>query len=399
MPNLRRGMMAAAGAGGISEYQLWGWGDNTSGCLGTGDTTFLSSPVQIGDNFFGQIDVADEGIIATGNRIYGSYVSSAAVKGDGTLWTWGINTLGKLGIGDTTVRSSPVQVGSLTDWRSVAIAQTSMCASKTDGTLWGWGATTFLSGQAGNVSSPVQIGSDTDWTGVFSVNMTYSQATLGIKTNGQMYMWGGNVSQYASQTQFTGTASVLPVAIDDKNYVNGGQSRDAVWAIDNTGKLWAWGVNSYGKLGLGDTTSRSSPVQVGSATDWVWVSGDEGGELLVAANSNGEIWAAGRDDGGELGLESVTAYSSPVQIGGPGGWSSGGHGMAQTTFHAITDANGDNTGGALWSCGAGSRGVLGDGTDTTRSSPVQIGSDTTWVATTKQGSNGMYYKLAIKRAP
>jgi len=417
MANIRRGMMAAAGAGGVAEYQLWSWGMNNYGQLGYESASGNSSPVQIGDNFMGEIDLAEEGIIATGNRIYGSYASSAVIKGDGTLWTFGLNTQGKLGIGDTTNRSSPVQVGSLTDWRSVAIGQTSMCATKTDGTLWGWGngdqPATYpkLSGQDINVCSPVQIGTDSDWTGVLSVNMTYSNAVLGLKTDGQMYMWGSGTTAPFTQGGFPYHAgppysnvlySRLPSPIDDKSYVNAGCSRDDVIAIEkDTGKLWAWGMNNYGQLWQGNTTNTSSPVQAGTATDWLWVSGDYGGQLLTAANTNGEIWASGRDDVGQLGLESVIAYSSPVQVGGPGNWQSGGHGMAESTYHFITDANGDNTGGALWACGGGAWGVRGDSTypnEDNISSPVQIGTDTTWVALTKQGSSQMYWKLAIKRA-
>ena len=410
MPNLRRGMMAAAGAdaGGPATYQLWSWGSDGQGRLGLGNigSGSISSPQQIGTDFMGTLDVADEGIITTGNRLFTDFDASAAVKGDGTLWTWGYNNLGQLGIGDTTVRSSPVQVGSLTDWRSICMVQQAMCATKTDGTLWGWGygstTTPRCSGQTSNVSSPVQIGSDTDWGGVLATNVSLDTSILGIKTTGQLYMWGsvGGDGAYWSQGVISAAGySVLPVAVDDKNYVMASCSRDCVWAVDNTGKLWSWGKNNYGQLGLGDKVFRSSPSQVGSATDWTWVSGDYTGEIFLGAKDNGEIWTSGRNDTGLMGLESITSYCSPVQVGGPGNWQSGGHGLAQGTAHAITDAKGNNTGGALWCLGgSGTSGVKGDGTTTTVSSPVQIGSDTTWVALTKQGTYSSDTKLAIKKA-
>jgi len=424
MSNIRRGMMAAAGAaGGAAEYQLWSWGQNSSGELGNDGAPYSqSSPVQIGDNFFGELDLEEEGIIAIQDRIFTSGTgASAAVKGDGTLWTWGYNTTGKLGLGDTTNRSVPVQVGSLTDWRSVCGTGVAMCATKTDGTLWGWGKGDAdghpeCSGQGDTISSPVQIGSDTDWSTVLSCNLIVNKSVLGLKTTGIMYMWGSSVSKYFSQGGFNDTVAYsgktycrLPQrpgndpeggnTPDDKNYVTAGCGKDSVWAIDNTGKLWAWGVNLYyGPLGLGDTTSVSSPVQVGSATDWTWASGNQG-RSQFAAKSNGEVYAAGSNDAAEFGLDAEGAHSSPVQVGGPGGWQSGGHGLAAGTLHTITDANGDNTGGALWACGTGGNGVRGDGVDGgVISSPVQIGSDTTWVALSKQGSIGTYWKLAIKKA-
>ena len=89
-----------------------------------------------------------------------------AVKTDGTLWSWGINGDGQGGRGDTVYRSSPVQVGSLTNWkRPRAIITVGGCV-KTDGTLWTWGDVSFgmrgLNGAPKN-SSPVQVGTDTDW--------------------------------------------------------------------------------------------------------------------------------------------------------------------------------------------------------------------------------------------
>ena len=93
---------------------------------------------------------------------------TVAVKTDGTLWAWG-STTGQLGDGTTTDRSSPVQVGTATNWASVAAGNDHTVAVKTDGTLWAWGDND--SGQLGdgtttNRSSPVQVGTATNWASV-----------------------------------------------------------------------------------------------------------------------------------------------------------------------------------------------------------------------------------------
>ena len=92
------------------EFYLWSWGGNSSGRLGLGDTTNRSSPVQIGS-------------LTTWLNIAGGYTHRAAIKTDGTMWAWGNNLNGQLGIGDTTKRSSPVQVGALTNWSKVALGR------------------------------------------------------------------------------------------------------------------------------------------------------------------------------------------------------------------------------------------------------------------------------------
>ena len=141
---------------------LWSWGQNVKGALGhgtSGTSGRVSSPVQIGS-------LTTWAFAAAGGK------SAAAVKTDGTLWTWGYNNVGQLGLGNTTDISSPVQVGSLTNWAKVVGGYNWLMALKTDNTLWGWGRSgynavngtgTGSGANLANISSPVQIGSDTDW--------------------------------------------------------------------------------------------------------------------------------------------------------------------------------------------------------------------------------------------
>jgi alpha-tubulin suppressor-like RCC1 family protein len=143
----------------------------------------------------------------------------AAVKTDGTLWTWGLNGSGSLGQNNTTRRSSPTQVGALTNWSSASMGDSCCIAIKTDGTLWSWGnAYTGRLGQNDIVSksSPVQVGALTTW----------ASASAG-KKNGTH-----------------------------------------VTAIKTDGTLWSWGNNNNGQLGQNDLVNRSSPVQVGGLTTW-----------------------------------------------------------------------------------------------------------------------------------
>ena len=88
-------------------YNLFSWGQDTYGQLGLGNTTDYSSPKQVGA-------LTDWLNIACG------YFHAISVKSDGTLWTWGRNHQGYLGLGNTTSYSSPKQVGALTAWSKVA---------------------------------------------------------------------------------------------------------------------------------------------------------------------------------------------------------------------------------------------------------------------------------------
>jgi alpha-tubulin suppressor-like RCC1 family protein len=184
-----------------------------NGQLGQNDTISRSSPVQVG-------------VLTNWSQVSGGGYHTAAVKTDNTLWTWGYNNAGQLGQNNTTRRSSPVQVGALVNWASVCASRLGCLAVKTDGTLWSWGYNS--QGQLGlgdtiDRSSPVQIGALTNW---------FRVPENGGTTNG----WNFG-------------------------------------AVKTDGTLWLWGDgNQGGQLGQNNTEDRSSPVQVGALTNWGKVS-------------------------------------------------------------------------------------------------------------------------------
>ena len=116
---------------GLSE--LWVVGDAGEGVLGQNNTTDTQSPVQVPGSWkYSLLNPKHDG-------------ENGGIKTDGTLWTWGRNEKGELGVNDTTFRSSPVQVGSGTDWAIGRMRgrQEGGIATKTDGTLWVWGAVSY----------------------------------------------------------------------------------------------------------------------------------------------------------------------------------------------------------------------------------------------------------------
>ena len=343
---------------GVAGYFLYGWGRNNNGGLGDQTIVTKSSPVQIG--------ALDDWLVLSA----GTYETSS-VKTDGTLWTWGNNTIGQLGHGDIVARSSPVQVGALTNWITTSISSNVSdgggggCVSlKDDGTLWAWGAY-GVSGQ--NVSnprsSPVQIGSDTNWASAF----VGEGACFAIKTTGALYAWGNNgfgklgVGQALSNLRSPVQVGALTT------WASIGQGSIHTLALKTDGTMWAWGRSVNGELGQNNRVDRSSPVQVGALTTWASV---EGGQFSSAAiNNSNQLWTWGWNFYGWLGLGDRVARSSPVQVSGSG-WLKVAAGR-DNTMAVKTD-------GQLWAIGGGSYGALGLGNNTNRSTPIQVGSDTNW---------------------
>lgn len=255
------------------------------------------------------------------SSITSSSNSFTAVKTNGTLWTWGDNTYGQLGINDVTYRLNPTQVGTLTNWKQLgakgyyytdeygAVQYTSCIAVKTNGTLWAWGYNG--NGQLGlndiaSRSSPVQVGTLTNWNSVDATTHV-----LAIKTDGTLWSWGSNgVGQLGKGDVVKRSSPVQVGTLTDWSKISAGISNSA--AIKTDGTLWTWGIGTYGVLGLGATIARSSPVQVGSLTNWALV--DTNTVVMIALKTDGTLWTWG--DVNYLGK----FYSSPVQIGTDNDW-------------------------------------------------------------------------------
>ena len=134
-------------------------------------------------------------------------------------------------------------------------------------------------------------------------------------------------------------------------------------AILSDGSLWCWGRNSLGQLGLGDTTNRSTPARVGSATNWRSVAA--GGSTTCAVNELDELWCWGANVYGQLGLGDTSDRSSPTKVTALG-TSVESVAVGNTTTCVVTTA------GGLQCAGGNSSGQLGNGTTTSRSSFGQV---------------------------
>ena len=138
---------------------LYAWGLNNNGQLGQNNVISRSSPVQVG-------------ALTNWAQVSAGANFTACVTMAGTLFTWGSNSGGQLGDGTRVTKSSPVQVGALTNWAQVSAGGDHTACVTTAGTLFAWGYNTH--GQLGqgnliNRSSPVQVGVLTNWAQV-SVN-------------------------------------------------------------------------------------------------------------------------------------------------------------------------------------------------------------------------------------
>ena len=294
------------GANGIKEDNtLWYWGPTYNGTSGANIFNVnKSSPVQVG---------ALTNWKYVGGNIPEEY-NKSAIKTDGTLWTWGYNTNGDLGQNNRTALSSPVQVGALTTWGAVSrgMGLGGIFFITTDNKLYASGLN--ANGQLGlnnaiSRSSPVQVGSLANWKQVAVSSGDFGRVKVAaIKTDGTLWAWGQEAWQFNVGTDSDGNYS-SPVQVGAlTNWKAVSQTPvNQILLVKSDGTLWAMGRNTVGQLGDGTTINRSSPVQIGALTDWSYAEVSSGNG--VAVRSNGTLW-----NWGNTPTVGVTRRSSPVQV-------------------------------------------------------------------------------------
>ena len=370
--------------GGIWSYdapmngQLWIWGDNELGAMGQNTDVggwADAGPLQIPGTTWSD---------CIGSSGGGSgYKQNGALKSDGSLWTWGgYNNGGELGHNDRNMRSSPTQVPGTWKLRQDTDAGTQtekynflangVCyAIKTDNTLWAWGYNGYgalgLNQSPGNPgsqrSSPTQVGTETTWK---YINKSGDGGTQMTKTDGTLWTMGRNTYGRLGQNNQTDYSSPVQISGTTWNGVAGGSKH---WFVTKTdGSLWGFSDNSQGQLAQNSTSvaAYSSPVRVGTDTNWSTV--DTSGDCVVAVKTDGTLWSWGRNEVGALGQNQGPGsgtVSSPTQIGTGTTWLNV-VSVRENGYQAV------KSDGTLWAWGENSEGELGQGNQTNRSSPTQI---------------------------
>jgi hypothetical protein len=178
-------------------------------------------------------------------------------------------------------------------WSSVTAGDSHTVAVRSDGTLWAWGYNNNGQLGTGNVinrSSPVQVGGLSTWSTRRIVNTGGLSQTVQVDANGAAYMWGynGNGSLGVGDT----VTRSSPVQVSVGNYSSPVQINSGSWtqitagdyhsaAIRSDGTLWTWGYNNAGQLGQSNTYNNFSPIQVTAfSTSWSQVSA--GGSHTIA---------------------------------------------------------------------------------------------------------------------
>ncbi|MBI5207493.1 MAG: Ig-like domain-containing protein [Candidatus Firestonebacteria bacterium] len=345
-----------------SNGTLWTWGYNEYGQIGNGKTENKNIPVKIGTE-------KNWMLVACGG------FHTAAIKTDGTLWLWGNNKYGQIGNGKTENINAPVQIGTEKNWIQVACGEYHTAALKSDGTLWAWGYNKY--GQIGDRTNenrliPYLIGKDKDWIKV----TCGAYHVVALKSNGTLWAWGNYLND-----QSEGHNDPVKISSDnDWEDISAGGYHTLAIKKDNT--LWAWGNNIYGQLGDGTFTNKTTLTKVGNDNDWIFIF--TGGYHTIAIKKDSTLWAWGNNEYNQLGNSILENKNTPAKISNDNDWNKAACGGYHTILIKSTDL--------YWAWGNNEYGQLGDGTTINKNIPTRIDNDNNWLNIDMGGYHSMCTK-------
>jgi alpha-tubulin suppressor-like RCC1 family protein len=326
------------------------WGESPDLGVGFGNGDPVWSPARLGTDSWSAVSGSNS-----------TFPSSAmcAIR-DGQIYCWGDNSSGELGTGNTdSPQRSPVPVNTAnvpaaTQWTEVAVGDHT-CAITSTGALWCWGANDsgqLGTGTASEIPTPApSVALSGTWLHVAVTNYDYQTAmTCGIKSDHTLWCWGKDqpptMTQHLVPTQVGSESSWASVAIGPTFTATA--TAASICAVKLDGTLWCWGI------WIGDGTANSStvPVQVGADSDWRSVSV---GSEICATKTGGTLWCWGNagllGNGQPLALDAAelpVRATRPTQIGKDADWSA-----AQTNNVSCAT----RTDGSLWCWGFGAASI------------------------------------------
>lgn len=292
-----------------AEGDAYGWGSNIKGNVGDGSVTTRSAPV----------------IVVGGlkwRQICGTIDSRFGLTVAGAAYAWGGNVNGTLGDGTVTSRSSPVAVLGGFTWKTLAL--NNICGTATNSSRHMTGVTTtgITKAWGMNDSGQLGVGDVTPRSSPVTVlgGLTFKELavgfshSLGITTAGDMYAWGINTKGELGLGDTTPRSSPV-IVLGGRKWKSCAAMGEGSMGITTDGDLYAWGNNGNGQLGDGTVVAKSSPVAVLGGFKWVAVSSSgTSANFAVGLRTNGTLYAWGINTFGGLGVGDVTPRSSPVAV-------------------------------------------------------------------------------------
>lgn len=289
-----------------SRNDIWCWGSNTNGQLGTGDSTstYTPTPVEKPDG------------ISFSDKLSSGINHTCVVDTNGDNWCWGDNSYGQFGNLSNSPSNSPVTTSMPPgiSFTAVAAGFDHTCAIDTIGNAWCWGSNG--SGQLGNNSSAnswVPVPVEMPQNKSFNFIAAGGQISCATDTDGGLWCWGSNYYGLVGvDYAWTPQSITVPSAAAAINFISITDAHACV--LDTAGNGFCWGDNSYGAIGAGNRDPANTPTPVLMPTGAVFNSiavskrNSQGRSYTCASDTLNRLWCWGSNGSQELGIAGGTTY-------------------------------------------------------------------------------------------
>ncbi len=369
-----------------ADGSVWAWGYNGYGELGVNDTTRRPNPINV--NLLTNVVYIDTGL----NH-------NMALKDDGTLWAWGYNGFGQLGTGDNNNRLEPVEV--LDNVATVAAGANYTLALKNDGTLLGWGYNSnYQLGLGDNTqrNTPTIISNISSLGQVVKIAAGYHHS-LALFANGTVASWGLNTDgQLGLGNTSTATLPVLIPELDNVINITAGTHHNIALLSDRS--LVSWGRNDEGQIGLGyiSTSDFNTPSKIADLSSVKNI--DTNYYQSIALLTNGQVLTWGDNVYGQLGIGSTSTSANPTIVN----TNSSIFDISAGYYHTMAI----DTDGTIEAWGRNNNYQLGDNSLTTRTSPIDSSSGlnllygatvSTQILTTSEAGDSDSFTIVLDSQP
>lgn len=348
---------------------------------GAATPRFTAPPVTPGQNveLVFELSVSESGQPATKDQVSvwvmswkavdNGYRHTVALRSDGSLWAWGENCKAQVGQGNTDCvkyGGAVTRVGTDSDWTDIAAGHSHTLALKGDGSLWAWGADNH--GQTGQgctascttTNVPSRLGSDNDWVAIAAG----THSSFALKASGELYAWGEN-SQGRLGLGDTSTSRVgAPRRVMD-GVVQVSTSGTHTLVLRSDGSISGFGSNAQLQLTKAVQRQVTTPMRVAGPAGWSFVSAGDG---LSFAIKGDELFGFGRGKGGALGLGECPGEGTECAVGTPTSLGAGWRSASASSASGL----GVKIDGSGWGWGDNTEGQLGTGDTAPHYKPVRL---------------------------
>jgi alpha-tubulin suppressor-like RCC1 family protein len=334
---------------GIKNGELYSFGHNTFGQLGNSSNEHSVSPVKVGTK-------SDWVKVKAGNY------HSLALDSSGALWSFGANNYGQLGLGDNINRNIPTKVSGVwqafEDFNFSNLSSSSSVGFDDEKFVFNYSAnkqynyedryllsngTYVISGVPSGLPIAILNDGKQNLISYSGINYHGSKTVTGTTNNGTYNFYWGNVtvkvsgdfekvSTYTYNSGYMGGENVFYYNRTLNSWSDMSAGVDYSIALDSSNKLWAFGKNDHGQLGLGDDSPRRLPAKLPLSN---WQSVDAGAHHALVVNSSKELWSFGKNNNGQLGLGDNADRYEPTKVNSEIRWATpiaGGNHSLVTVF-------------------------------------------------------------------